>query len=145
MAAAIPVWLDLRRLPKAVHAISGEVATNRLPRLVESGCEPTSPVILDLELDQRNLGSARCHGHIRCTVSVICQRCLEPMSIPVHESVAWELVGNDRAEVDDDHEPIVVDDGRFELIEAVTDQILLAVPAYPRHDGPCPGGSPVHD
>lgn len=64
------------------------------------------------------------------------------MSVPVDESVAWELVETDRAEVDDDHEPIVLDDGRFELLEAVTDQILLAVPPYPRHEGACPGGSP---
>lgn len=73
-------------------------------------------------------------------VWMTCQRCLQPVEVPVHVERALRFVrGDDEAarldaETDDDVLPL---EGSIDVAELVEDELLLALPLVPRHDT-CP-------
>ena len=72
------------------------------------------------------------------TVMLQCQRCLEGFEHKINIDTAVRLVQADAlgAEHDDnpDEPDCVAASGEFDLAALIEDEVLLALPAYPRHD-----------
>ena len=84
------------------------------------------------------------HLDIAGTVQLACQRCLEPLPVPVDLHGAYRVVRSEaEAEelpLDDDTVDPVVGTARFDLAGLVEDEVLLALPTVPRHER-CPAGA----
>jgi len=136
MQRPLPVWIDLARA-RAKQQLDGTVAGERMPRLLEAGVELLRPAEVSACLTVPEFRSAarpaEVTGHIVALASLQCQRCMGSMEHRSESQVFWQLVASDSAEVDEDAEPIVLEGDRFEVLEAVTDELVLAVPSYPRH------------
>jgi uncharacterized protein len=78
---------------------------------------------------------------LQAQVELICQRCLGPMPWPVQSSSRVTLVESEAAvaDVPPELETALAPDGRMRLADLVEEELLLALPAAPRHpDGQCP-------
>lgn len=70
-----------------------------------------------------------------------CQRCLEPMLLPIQSSSRVALLESEEAAagVPPELETALAPEGRMRLADLVEEELLLALPAAPRHPGQCPG------
>jgi uncharacterized protein len=73
-----------------------------------------------------------------------CQRCLEPMLLPIESSSRVALLESEEAAADvpPELETALAPEGRVRLADLVEEELLLAMPAAPRHPGQCPGKKP---
>jgi uncharacterized protein len=74
-------------------------------------------------------------------LKVRCQRCLQLMSLPVESSSRVALLESEAAAsaVPPELETALAPEGRVRLADLVEEELLLALPAAPRHEGQCPG------
>lgn len=82
---------------------------------------------------------------VAARLEVRCQRCLQPMALPVESRSRVALVGSeaDAASVQAELETALAPDGRMRLADLLEEELLLALPAAPRHPEQClqrPGG-----
>lgn len=80
-------------------------------------------------------------GEANCIVTVRCQRCLEPFELTLQASLRLGVVRDEAAgqRLPDDMEPLLCAQGQeVAVAELIEDELLLALPDYPRHaDGQC--------
>lgn len=86
-------------------------------------------------------------GELEAELTLTCQRCLEPLVLPVAVSVDLALVQDEEyaERLSDDADYLVVPEQGLVLAEILEDELLLAVPYIPMHDACEPGyRSPDH-
>jgi uncharacterized protein len=75
---------------------------------------------------------------VAAKVRLVCQRCLEKMDWPLEVKFSLALVHDDdeAAALPAEYEPLLWPDGSGSLAALVEDELLLALPAVPRHVDP---------
>ncbi|WP_207280924.1 YceD family protein [Thiocystis violacea] len=75
------------------------------------------------------------HGLVRSRLRLPCQRCLSDVRIDVESPLRLVLVRTDEAAaaLDADFDPLVVSDDSIQPIDLIEDELLLAIPPFPRH------------
>ena len=139
--------IDGRRFAADGREMSGTTALSRWPRAAESVVDPATEIRWRVQGGADDFGRPLLEVAVRGEVDVICQRCLQPMRLPVglaadgepretsillasseRELAAWDEEVED-AEVVLANEPIDLD----ELLE---DEFLLSLPFSPMCDDP---------
>ena len=140
VAGSVPNWLDLNRAA-ARQQVVGTVGGERLPRLAEADVSVDGVVRFEADLSVPEYRSehvpATVSGRIVADLTLQCQRCLADMPWPVDVQFDWALVGSDDDVQDSDAEPVLLQDNKWMVMDAITDEILLALPSYPRHAHDC--------
>ncbi|MFB1486180.1 MULTISPECIES: DUF177 domain-containing protein [unclassified Thiocapsa] len=132
-------------------AFNGDVLLSQLPRLAAAtdGLERALPES-DSALDDSATADAasyellfardrkgRCivTGRVRASLRLRCQRCLDEVEVPVEAPIALALIRRDEDALDlpEDLDPWMVTDERLNPMDFVEDELLLALPAIPRH------------
>lgn len=104
------------------------------PLLHDKGGEDEAEFSLSFYRDQDRRTVVRCE--IKVTLVLTCQRCLEPMSMPLEIDSRLALVeGFEEAErLPEELEPLMLEkDAMLHVTELVEDELLLAVPDAPKH------------
>jgi len=70
------------------------------------------------------------------TVTLQCQRCLQPLERPIEAESRIALIGSESqtARVPLEREPVLAPGGRISIGELLTEELLLAVPIVPLHE-----------
>jgi uncharacterized protein len=96
---------------------------------------------------RRQQGLAVAELSARGAAMVECQRCMQPLRVPVDTVVQIALVPSeaDVARVPAELEPMLAPGGRISIGELVTEELLLTLPIVPLHAGaercaPAPAG-----
>ncbi|MDG0968826.1 MAG: YceD family protein [Porticoccaceae bacterium] len=145
---ALPTYIDPRKLALQGYLLEGDVASESLSRLtsaVESISKPLRAVV-QFELDESRAKVA--HGSVDVTVEVICQRCLDIVSVDVHAEFAVQVIWSEEHEnrVAKNYEPWLVVDKMANLSELLEDEILLELPLVNYHaEGTCTGDAFIAD
>jgi len=150
MRGALIKRVDPWHLAGRGGAVEGVLGAGRLGRL-GAMATPLGGFDISLRFDRMD-GQAAAVGaavmvrlSVRGRVQTVCQRCLEPLDLPV-EVDGTVLVARSDAEaraLDGDTEALVVDVGEMlELDDLVQDEVMLALPFAPRHE---PGECASHD
>ncbi len=90
---------------------------------------------MDFRLDERRIRTLS--GTIEGEISLVCQRCLSPLRFPVDLSFSLGIVTSE-SEIDrlpDGYEPLLVSGEPLQTSAVIEDEILLAVPPIPHHEG----------
>jgi uncharacterized protein len=133
-----------RRLPDLVEPLAlaergahleGILDLARLTRLGRDLAHATGGVAVWLDFVRDEQGRPQVTGRIRATLALTCQRCLEPMEVPLDLEVGLGLLPSD---ADAQHlspgiEPLLVGEEPVSLVQLVEDELLLALPAVPMH------------
>lgn len=130
--------VDPWRLLEQEQLIQGEIklaSMGRLsPLLHDSGGKQEAGFKLSFHRDRDRHAVVRCE--VSATLALTCQRCLEPMNMPVVIDTRLALVqGMEEAEgLPEALNPLMLaDDGLLHIRELVEDELLLAVPDAPKH------------
>lgn len=135
MPTPLPELIEPMHLAERGVRLKGEIELSRMTRLAPLLKEQEGAVWVDILFSKNNEGVQCINGELKGGLTVLCQRCLEPMQIPIRAELRLELIDTLAAEprITDNYEPLLVTAGSVSLIELVEDELLLALPISPMH------------
>lgn len=134
MSDRLPVRVDPYRLAEQGQTLAGKLKVSKMPRLSALLAGPGGEVECRLSFVKQG----RLHivsGHVTGCLLLTCQRCLETFEQAVDSDFSLVLVTGDEEAVrlPDAAETLLVVDDELVISTVVEDEILLAMPAIPRH------------
>ena len=138
MSDRMPEYVDPIQLADKQGVVKGHAAINSLGRLAEFLASDAGAV--DIALNFRRQGRlVLIEGRLECVLQLICQSCLEAIECPVNHAVKLGVVTSieqaDRLPAD--YEPLLLDGEKVLVKEIVEDELLLLLPAFPKHQRAC--------
>jgi uncharacterized protein len=111
-------------------------------RLAETACNGESEFQVRLEGSEDSEGKPHLRLLVDGTITVTCQRCLEPLAVKISSERDFVLVGSeqDLLDLSDEAEDIesLVADSKLNVLTLAEDEILLQIPMAPMHaEGSC--------
>ena len=132
----IPPHVDPRKLADRGATLEGELPLASLPRLCEQLADNagTLRVKLSFSRDQQRVAVIR--SELDTEVQMVCQRCLERASLPIHGEYAYAVVREGAADqaLPKGYDALEVGEEPLDLLTLVEDELLLALPIVPVHD-----------
>ncbi|MCB1622394.1 MAG: DUF177 domain-containing protein [Thiothrix sp.] len=147
MSDRLPIEINPWRLIEQRRQLHGVLPLAQLPRVQEVTVADTAGEFeVSLDFLTSESGLPMIEGWVRGRLELVCQRCLEPMSQAVDAVVRVVLTASqtDRQPEEAGYELCIVDDERLHLPDFVEDEILLALPASPRHES-CEPARPLQE
>lgn len=141
-----PTRLPVAAFAREEQTHAGEEKLARFERLLEEsrglGGESwvSYSVQGSLRADAAGVDEPWLHLSASATLSLICQRCLNPMDVRVEFARDFRFVASeDLAAVEDEEseEDVLVLSKAFNLLELIEDELLMALPPAPKHTA-CP-------
>jgi len=144
-----PRRLDVPAFAAAGATLEGEVAQADLGRLHDNLMPPPAdaapaPVRWSAQGELRPVSGGApqpwLHLMVDCTVTLQCQRCLQPMASALAVDRWFRFVADEdeAARLDEEvDEDVLVASHAFDLSALVEDELILALPIVPRHET-CP-------
>ena len=117
--------LDIQAFAEEGASLAGKEPLSHYPRLAAEDLDPSGAHAAEVVWEAT--------AHIR----VECQRCMEPMELPLEVDRHFCFVADEAqaARLDDEIEDDVLVLGKdFNLDELIEDELLMALPVSPRHD-----------
>ena len=124
--------LDADVCARAGSTIERHFSLEQLPRLQEAGARDGSRIDVRLQFSQFD-GRPAVDGKLSGTVRLACQRCMEPVAVPIDERFQVTLVQQESADEPGGYEPVIADPARFDVRWLAEEQTLLALPLVPLH------------
>ena len=140
-----PRRLDVASVAAAGGEFAGEWPADRLPRLMSATLapgdgSPRPPIVWRAVGKRRVLPGAGTRPSLAIAadtdVTLECQRCLQPMRLPLHaERLIFFVEGEDAAAALDaeSEDDVLASTPALDLRELIEDELLLALPLVPRH------------
>jgi uncharacterized protein len=136
MLNRLPVDVNPFKLVEQGRCLAGVMPLQQLPRLVEVVLAGSQDVAVTLDFTRSVGGRPMIKGHIRGNVVLECQRCMQPVTIPldVPVEVALTTFESDERPEQEGLEAWLVEDERLFIQDFVEDEILLALPLAAKHE-----------
>lgn len=138
-----PCRLDVAAFARDAGSLEGRWPIDGFARLLEGtlgAAEGAAEVAWSARGEQRAVAGGDpqvwLHLEARTAVSRTCQRCLQPMTVPLDVRTALRFVaGEDRAEREDEasEEDVLALSPSIDLHDLIEDELILALPIVPRH------------
>ena len=109
----------------------------RMSRLSAMISNRDGAAAIDLHFGIDEQGLRHVDGRINSELELVCQRCLQPLLLPVTIDVRLGIVESEVAaeQLPAHYDPLQVGGDPVSVGELVEDEILLALPGFPRHEG----------
>jgi len=141
MHQKLPIEIDPFRLAKSGLTLEGELQLNKMKRLSGYLHDNAGEVHVKMNFDiDKILGTPYMNGEFTTSLSLICERCSEPMQYEVKTETSLAIVNSERKVegLAEQYEPWVIDsDDPVILSSIVEDELILAIPLIPKHDHSC--------
>ena len=137
MLDCLPKRIEPVGLADVGRSFRGEVPVSEMPRLAQllSSQDGSLNAQLDFGVDERRIRTLK--GSIKGSIELVCQRCLGALRFPLDLKICLGIVTSE-AELDqlpDGYEPLLVSGEPILTFDVIEDEVLLAVPAIPVHEG----------
>lgn len=135
MLERLPHALDVSRLADRGAVLRGRLPIARMRRLIGLLGSSSAGVDVDLTFGVDKEGHINVRGRVQTELVLTCQRCLQPMTLPLTAVVSLAAVADERqaAYLPERYEPLVLASQAVGLSELVEDEVLLALPQVPLH------------
>jgi uncharacterized protein len=124
--------LDADVCARAGSTIERHFSVEQLPRLQEAGALDGSGIDVRLRFSLFD-GQPAVDGKLRGTLQLSCQRCMQPVAVPIDEQFQVILVPQESADEPGGYEPVIADPAHFDVRWLTEEQTLLALPLVPLH------------
>ena len=134
MSVTLPESVDAWRMVSARRSFQGALPVAAMTRLCELLASTDGNVHFALDFGRDELGTDYLDVRAEASLTLTCQRTLEPFVLPVAVHARLGLIRQERDEagLPPDCEPLLVaDDGRLRLADVMEDELLLALPLVP--------------
>lgn len=138
MLDRLPHLIDPVSFADKERTLQGQLPLTKLSRLADVLLDSSGSIEVDLSFSKdKRLATVR--GHLRGILVLECRTCLEALNFPVDVNVNLAVVRSmEQAErLSGEYEPLMLEEEKIPLHELVEDELLLALPAFPRHDHDC--------
>lgn len=138
MLARLPEYIDPLHLADKRGELKGQIPVSSLDRLAGALFSDTGAVTVDLFFGREGR-LAKIEGQIEAVLELECQNCLQAVQWPVKSSIKLGIVTSiDQADrLPEDYDPLLVEEGKMPLKNIVEDELLLILPAFPKHSHNC--------
>lgn len=135
----LPERVDFRRLAARNTSLQGVLPLVRLSRLAEMLVHTQGEARASLTFQQDEERRYVLAGQVNAELSVICQRCLEPVTVDVRPAVQLVAVWPDADEqqLPVRYDPCPVGEEPVSLFDMMEDELLLALPMVNYHADCC--------
>ena len=125
--------------------MTASLGPSRLSRLALEAMEPFAPIDITLRVVTSPRGLSGLRMDLSGAILQVCQRCMMPVEIDVGRRALFEMVDSTAAldADDDEHWDRMLHSDRFDLLQVVEDELLLALPFSARHAACEPAGTPA--
>ncbi|CAM5233727.1 MULTISPECIES: YceD family protein [Pseudomonadaceae] len=132
----IPPHIDPRKLADRAASLQGELSLSQLQRLAESLEDDQGVVRASFAFGRDEQRTVVIHSQLDVDVKMICQRCLEPVVLPIHSECDYAVVneGASSQHLPKGYDVLEVGEDPLDLLALVEDELLLALPIVPLHD-----------
>ena len=134
MSLTLPESVDAWRMVSARRSFEGTLPVASMSRLCGALADTEGSVHFELDFGRDTLGISYVDVRATGSLSVTCQRTLEPFELPVTVDTRLGLIRQEREEAGllPDCEPLLVpEDGRLNPADVIEDELLLALPLIP--------------
>jgi len=134
MSVTLPESVDAWRMVSARRSFEGSLPVAALPRLCSALAGSEGSVDYRLDFGRDTLGTDYVDVHAQASLTLVCQRTLEPFALPVAVDNRLGLIRReqDEAGLPPGCEPLLVaEDGRLAPADVIEDELLLALPLVP--------------
>ncbi len=129
---------DLFAMAMRHSAINCELPASALSRVAETADDGTLQV--DLAVEVGDADQILVSGKVDGILALQCQRCLEPVKVPVSIDVKLAVAASESAPAPAGYEQVTGDARTLLLRDLLEDDILLALPPVPMHLDPADCG-----
>ncbi len=138
MLDRLPEYIDPVHLADKRGELKGQIPLKNLDRLAKMLINDTGMVAVDLFFGREGR-LAKVEGHIKAVLELECQNCLEAVDWPIDCTIKLGIVTSmDQANrLPEDYEPLMVEEEKILLKNIIEDEILLILPAFPKHQHAC--------
>lgn len=131
MSGTLPESVDVWRMVAARRSFQGSLPVAGLHRLCEALADTSGMVRFALDFGRDDLQTSYVDVHAEVSLTMLCQRTLEPFALPMAVRTRLGLIRqeSDEAGLPPDCEPLLVAaDGRLDPADVIEDELLLALP-----------------
>ena len=137
MSDTFPETIDPLLFAERRGVLSGDMKIARFERLTDSIVDREGVVNVKIEFSKEGK-RAIISGHVSGELQLACQTCLQGLAWPFNIDFKLAVVSSlQEAKQLDDCEPLLLESETISLATVVEDEILLALPDYPRHAHDC--------
>ena len=138
MLDRLPEYIDPLHLADKRGELKGQIPLRSLDRLATMLVNDSGSIAVDLFFGREGR-LAKIEGHIKAVLELECQNCLGVVSWPVDCNIKLGIVTSiDQADrLPEGYDPLMVEEGKIPLKNIIEDEILLTLPAFPKHRQPC--------
>lgn len=135
----LPRQGDPRKFAQQGVSLEGFIPLTELSRLAEVSADAASNVQVELFFALNEEHKKVVTGHARAELHLVCQRCLEPVSVPVESTISLAVVWDEDAAnaLPEYLDPWIVGEGAADFFEMIEEELLLSLPAVAYHQEPC--------
>ncbi len=138
MSPAPADLVNAAELAGRAATLERSLALRQMPRLVDAGALEGTQVQARIAFGTFE-GRTTVDVAVEGTVTLRCQRCLQPCPSDVDEHATLVVVPDDESPVPGGYEAVVGNDERLSLVELIEEQVLLGLPLVPMHDAAAGG------
>ena len=134
MSVTLPESVDAWRMVSARRSFEGTLPIATMRRLCEALAGTDGEVSYELDFGRDSLGISYVDVRARASLTLLCQRTLEPFVMPITLDTRLGLIKQERDEagLPPDCEPLLVaENGRLNPADVIEDELLLALPLVP--------------
>ena len=131
----LPEQITPFKLARQRRSLQGVLKLDTMARLTELLADSQGDVTVDLQFGVDEQGVSYMRGHLSAQVALICQRCMEPVTVPLEAEVAVGFaVSDERARaMPESYEPCILTEENALLSELIEDELILALPIVAMH------------
>lgn len=138
MLDRLPILIDPLSFAERGKRLLGKVKINELSRLSEILLDDSGEIEIDFLFDKEGRVPF-IEGEIKASLIAECQSCLKQVVLPIDKHFKLGLVTSEQQadRLASDYEPMFLQDEKVSLNELVEDELLLALPDFPKHPEIC--------
>jgi len=132
----IPPHVDPRKLADRGATLEGELQLIDLPRLCGALADDGGAVRTKFVFERDERNAVVFHSELATEVKMVCQRCLELVTLPIHSVCDYAVVkeGANTQSVPKGYDVLELGEDPLDLLALVEEELLLALPIVPAHD-----------
>ena len=135
----IPDYVDARKIFAQQALIKGTIPVSRLSRFCElvTSTQGDVQVLMKFDVDESNRRII--DGVLDTQAEVVCQRCLDPMQIMLHDEFRLAVVDSEShsGSLPKNLDPWISEDIKLMLADVVEEQLILCMPIVSYHESQC--------
>lgn len=135
----LPRQGDPRKFAQHGASLEGVIPVSELPRVIEATENSGGEIQVKLEFTISEERKKVVIGNASANLALICQRCLEPVVVPVESNISLAIVWDEEAAkaLPERFDPWITGEGTADLYDMIEEELLLSLPAVAYHEEPC--------